>query len=1043
MLTEDPTRESSDERTILEVRIHGVLNSPPRDMLLLDDDDIRRANGDALGAFYTTSPEKAPRPTEDRPTTDILGKVRREAYSWGAMPRSSGGDFSVIGTFFVQLGWLLVAPYGLVNMAYWMRDVPVEPTGSDPRWSAAVTTWRGGRGSGSIRLFALALTLLLVVTVSVLALDVIGVQCYRAEQAVCSQLPAVFDVIAPLARPARLAVLGVVPILVVLLIYLIGRRGRVRYEANVRGWVDKLDGARVSPSTARATVEAHPAGSDEGTQERAGAPPVATPPPHLATANFWSSARIGQTTEYLHFATSIAFVLMLLANDLVWSRSGVCSPLDRPEEDCLGIALGDRWGWLGVVAGVTAVAFFLAGAISVWIASNTRTDRVRRHRMFALALLLATVAAYVAYAGIAIWWSLTEGTGCAPSAACFDVGGADPTPFVGMRATPSVLIIAAVGVCVSAIGWWRGVPLWLSLVLGLAWFVLVTASILTWTSNTGLSKSLLAGGIAALTLVAVAGWLWPRRPWAHRDLPQADREPLKTAELDRLSSMGWNGCGAAVTLTLALFLAMTLSTMFVMGITAYLTIPEWTVTTTEMLRGRPHAAFGSAESIIDLPAAYTRFSVVVVVVLVVVGIVAAAAAVQGIPRYFEYSTPSLSESDRGDEVLVAHVTDYGVGGVARRLRLATDRAPDLAQGLLAETPHVKRVLATRRLTQFAHRGEPLLGLIAVVAIVVMIALMVSPLRRTITELTAFDGSGLPAVTAPLLAVVALALIGIVFQNSMNSKERPLGLLWDIMGLLPRAGHPFGPPCYTERVVPELSARIDEWLGIDSAGSEEDDGGAHQPATKPGHRVVLTAHSLGLPLAIAVILGNSSRDGWRGRVGLVSYGVQVRSYFGRFFPNVYGPDVLGVHPVPGPSLFGADPWTKAVQADWRRARSAQPEVDGSRFSPTLRDVLKRSTDGGDRPEDAWLNLWRRTDYLGMPAYSYADWSNRDAQGQSLGPDAADPARNPIDCGATERLADAYIWGVATHSNYLETRQFEAAFDTVARRIGSPPPARAGV
>lgn len=1097
MLTEDQNQSASGERTILEVRIHGVLNSPPRDMLLLEDDGIRRVNGDALGAFYTTAPEKAPGPVDGRPETDDLARVRREAYSWGAMPRSAGGGFSVIGTFFVQLGWLLVAPYGLVNMAYWMRDVPVvppipqagaaaeselaaesvqsespaqseettesarpaesassaesaSPAGSarpaesaspggssesrrrDPPGKLATTTWRGGRGSGSIRLFALALTLLLVVTVSVIALDVVGVQCYQPEQRVCSQLPAVFDVIAPLVRPARLAVLGLLPILAVLLVYLISRRGRVRYEANVRGWIDKLGGGSRSASAS--------APASALTSARRGKTDVQSVPttlPHLATENFWSSARIGQTTEYLHFAASVAFVLLLLGVDLVWSRSGVCSVLDNPEEDCVGTALRDKWGWLGVAAGLAAAAILVVSAVIVWTASTTKTTKLRSRRALALGLLVAAGTTYAAYAVVAIWWSTVDAAACAAGddpSACFAGDDAVGVAFIGLRVSPAVLIIVAAAVCVSATGWMRGVPLWLSLPLGVTWVGLVIASIATWTSNTVLSKALLAGGVAALLLIALAGWLWPHRFWAHRNRPSTERRLLIDAERRRLAGIGWHGCGAAVTLSLALFAAMTLSTMFVMGVTAYLTIPEWTVSTTEMLRGRPQAAFGSPESQIVLPPAYTRFSVVVAVVLAVIAIVGGVAAVVGITRYFEYSTPSLVTDDRGDEVLIAHVADYRPGGRARRLHVTPDRPTNLQTGEVHDTPHVKRVLATRRRTQFAHRGEPLLGLIAIVSLAAAITIMVTPLRRAIMEFAQSDGRILPAITAPMLAVVALALLGFVFQNSRNSKERPLGLLWDIMGLLPRAGHPFGPPCYTERVVPELSARIDEWLGIDAGG--EGDRNAAQPATKPGNRVVLSAHSLGLPLAVAVILGNSGRDGWRGRIGLMSFGVQIRSYFGRFFPSVYGPEVLGVHPVVGPSLFRADPWTKAVQADWERARDGRPDVDGGRFKPTLREVLTWRAAGDDRPrKTAWLNLWRRTDYLGMPAYSYADWSTRKAREDSV--DLSPPPTNPIDSGATERLAEAYIWGVATHSNYLETRQFETGFLEVVRRLEPSP------
>ncbi|KPC86478.1 membrane protein, partial [Streptomyces sp. NRRL F-6602] len=63
-------------------------------------------------------------------------------------------------------------------------------------------------------------------------------------------------------------------------------------------------------------------------------------------------------------------------------------------------------------------------------------------------------------------------------------------------------------------------------------------------------------------------------------------------------------------------------------------------------------------------------------------------------------------------------------------------------------------------------------------------------------------------------------------------RRTIGILWDVGTFWPRAAHPFAPPCYAERSVPDLTWRIASWT------------------RETGGRVVLSGHSQGSVLAAA-------------------------------------------------------------------------------------------------------------------------------------------------------------------------------------------------
>ncbi|MEV4973820.1 hypothetical protein [Streptomyces scopuliridis] len=104
-----------------------------------------------------------------------------------------------------------------------------------------------------------------------------------------------------------------------------------------------------------------------------------------------------------------------------------------------------------------------------------------------------------------------------------------------------------------------------------------------------------------------------------------------------------------------------------------------------------------------------------------------------------------------------------------------------------------------------------------------------------------------------------------------SARRTIGILWDVGTFWPRAAHPFAPPCYAERAVPDLTWRIVSWTG------------------RTGGRLVLSGHSQGSVLAAAAVW--QLRSVTRHRVALLTYGSPLERLYGRWFPAYFGAEQL--------------------------------------------------------------------------------------------------------------------------------------------------------
>ncbi|MET8119882.1 hypothetical protein [Micromonospora sp. NPDC005189] len=120
------------------------------------------------------------------------------------------------------------------------------------------------------------------------------------------------------------------------------------------------------------------------------------------------------------------------------------------------------------------------------------------------------------------------------------------------------------------------------------------------------------------------------------------------------------------------------------------------------------------------------------------------------------------------------------------------------------------------------------------------------------------GSGSYVIAAIILGLV----IGGIFAYRTALFRRYVGVLWDLGTFWPRAAHPFAPPCYAERAVPELAKRISYLV-------------------EQGQGVLLAGHSHGSVLLAATVLQLPTRI--TDRVALLTYGSPLGRLYSRLFP----------------------------------------------------------------------------------------------------------------------------------------------------------------
>ncbi|GAA0572578.1 hypothetical protein GCM10010172_66410 [Paractinoplanes ferrugineus] len=176
---------------------------------------------------------------------------------------------------------------------------------------------------------------------------------------------------------------------------------------------------------------------------------------------------------------------------------------------------------------------------------------------------------------------------------------------------------------------------------------------------------------------------------------------------------------------------------------------------------------------------------------------------------------------------------------------------------------VRSLARARKVAGFAPDVRYLLvGLVAVAAAV--LAGIQSEIDGTTPRLPTL-ADGFAVWLAGLIPLAGVALLR--WGWGRPDARRWLGVLWDVGTFWPRSFHPFAPPCYTERAVPDLQRRI-RWLNDN------------------GHRVIVVSHSQGSVLAALALVQQPA-----GQPTLVTFGSPLMKLYGWAFPAYIDATVL--------------------------------------------------------------------------------------------------------------------------------------------------------
>lgn len=210
---------------------------------------------------------------------------------------------------------------------------------------------------------------------------------------------------------------------------------------------------------------------------------------------------------------------------------------------------------------------------------------------------------------------------------------------------------------------------------------------------------------------------------------------------------------------------------------------------------------------------------------------------------------------------------------------AADRPGDDAwHDVAADDEHwLRGILRARREARMKADVDKVLALLALAWLAVVVILEI---RWWFAGQLPWTSAWMVTLSTTLGVGVPLLILFVMRSGWRDPTMRKhIGILWDVATFWPRAYHPFAPPCYAERAVPELQRRL--WYLHEVNDS----------------RVVLAAHSQGSIIAAAAMLQPDCRPPGV-CFGMATFGSPLRTLYHWAFPAYFTEDALTTLVTPG-------------------------------------------------------------------------------------------------------------------------------------------------